>query len=1634
MFNPVRRSTEVLRPTAAVFFQLVLILLCLAFAATASADPVADALDQPLLTFSTTDNAYWTSQKTVTHDGSDALKVSGVGGGIGAPVNLSVTVTGDATVSFFWRLVSENTGDLARFQIDGVEQPVTLNAPSGWKKVTAQTGGPGEHTLVWSYSKTSPDTGKDALYLDELRIQQKPATGAPVLLRQSTAAQASWGRNVRLEVEATGGALAFQWYEGENGDTSHPVLGATSPNLLTPPVTENKTYWVRVSNLRGSFDSATAAVTLLDSSPGTLKGMGDGEDGQLGPDFVGYLPRGLVPEKDVASVAAGFRHSLFIRTDGSLWGMGRNHLGQLGDGTTIDREEPIHIADGVSKATAGFSRSLFLKTDGTLWAMGENGGGQLGDGTEINRLSPVQIATEVASVSAGSGNTLFIKTDGSLWTFGSNFSGELGDGTTTPRSTPAMVATGVRQAASGTGFSIFLKTDGTLWGMGDNTVGQLGNNPAVDQLTPVQIATDVANIAAGGYETFFIKNDGTMWKTGERVRVPEMFTTNVAKIAAGYQHTLLLKTDGSLWTYGSNEYGQLGDGFRLTSRTVPAKIADGVADIAAGGYHSLFVGTDGMLWGMGAGLSAAQPTTSPSPAVIQTETIQMAAGSAHTLFLKSDGTLWAIGQNEAGQLGDGTTVKRARPVQTASDVRQAAAGGNISLFIKNDFSLWLSGYTGVIQVGTGSPTTARATPFQIGTEAAFVAARDARAYVITRGGSLRQLDTSLNNAGQTVEIATGVAQVAPGDDHLLFLKTDGSLWTSGNNQFGQLGDGSKTWRGHPLPVARDVVRIAAGAHHSLFLKADGSLWGMGLNYYGELGAGSPSSITTPVQIASDVAEIAAGLGSTFFIKTDRSVWAVGRNERGQLGDGTEGSTADRATPVQISTNGMSIATGLLHSLLLTGPHHRVTFDLGAYGTRSADGALVQYVPEGSSALAPSVTPVDGQVFVGWEGAFDAVLEDLTIHARYLQRQVITFSVPASIRFTPGTPTTFTPTATASSGLPVIFQVRSGPATIGLDGVVTITDAGNVTLVASQPGDATWASATPVQRTISVTGNAQKITFPQPAASTYGAEPFALSATASSGLPVAFTVVSGPAIFEDGKLTVTEVGKVVIQADQSGGDGFSPAPAVRRTLVVGKALLTVRAEDASRLVGEANPAFALTYTGFVGEDAANTELAILNLQTPPTASVKATKRSSAGTYPITISGGLDDHYTFVAEKPPGLLTVRGFGGTYEALITNGEGPGSIPLGKLTLTLPSNALSYTGRLTLAAEAKTLIVTSASADDTSGPFTDFGDGDAVIAQWFTGDASDSYLLSLKITSDGILTGTLKRDGAQIAILAHGSRLYDRADTEVAARAGRYTMLFYPASGMFEFSGPAPRGFGYATATISGPGTLAFKGKLADGTPITSSVRATTALKHLLWHNVYPARPGSFLAGPITLSSYPEANPLVWKQTPVSDDPAAEPGFGHLRTGLAISRWLPPVAAGAGRPATSLPQRLGLADTAKETGIVALYHESNLIELSELPVAALIYPSGKSTAEYTTTKWKISINSTLGTFDGSFEMPDPTGETTVRKTVRFSGALRPIYEGDTTGVIGGGFLVFPTWPSMESVEPHTGQIRLYDSAIPSP
>lgn len=150
---------------------------------------------------------------------------------------------------------------------------------------------------------------------------------------------------------------------------------------------------------------------------------------------------------------------------------------------------------------------------------------------------------------------------------------------------------------------------------------------------------------------------------------------------------------------------------------------------------------------------------------------------------------------------------------------------------------------------------------------------------------------------------------------------------------------------------------------------------------------------------------------------------------------------------------------------------------------------------------------------------------------------------------------------------------------------------------------------------------QTISFTKPASPTYGDADFTLKATASSGLPVTFTIDNTTAATVSGdKLHILKAGTIKISAKQNGNDIYEAATA-EEILTIAKKELIVSAEDKIKFQGDPLPAFTLTYKGFVGDENPS------KLTDLPLATTTATIDSAPGTYPITVSGGTSENYTF-----------------------------------------------------------------------------------------------------------------------------------------------------------------------------------------------------------------------------------------------------------------------------------------------------------------------------------------------------------------------------------------------------------------------
>ncbi len=225
------------------------------------------------------------------------------------------------------------------------------------------------------------------------------------------------------------------------------------------------------------------------------------------------------------------------------------------------------------------------------------------------------------------------------------------------------------------------------------------------------------------------------------------------------------------------------------------------------------------------------------------------------------------------------------------------------------------------------------------------------------------------------------------------------------------------------------------------------------------------------------------------------------------------------------------------------------------------------------------------------------------------------------------------TASTTSGLTLGYAIQSGPATISGSTVTLNGTAGAVVVEVTQAGNLNYnASSSTVSFAVNnpaLTG--QTITFNGLSDKSYGAAGFELTATASSTLAVSYSVVSGAATVSGSTVTITGAGVITIRASQNGNETYNAATPVEQSFTSNKAVLTGIADNKSNIFGEAIPVLTFTINGYVNGDN------VVAITTEPSIATLATGGSDAGTYSITLSGGVADNYSFNLVN--GVLTIN-----------------------------------------------------------------------------------------------------------------------------------------------------------------------------------------------------------------------------------------------------------------------------------------------------------------------------------------------------------------------------------------------------------
>ena len=662
--------------------------------------------------------------------------------------------------------------------------------------------------------------------------------------------------------------------------------------------------WKQIS----SYNQNVCAVSFTDK----LYCWGSNAAGQVGDGttapraqptavLAGAIPAGVTIES--VSVGSVFVCALASNDQAYCWGSNSN--GQLGDNSTVSKLVPTAVAQGDRPAGVTFQE---VKTGGThacgigsngvgyCWGLSSNG--QLGVNSTAQRLVPTYISqgaipagSTLKQIALGDAHTCAVASNDLMYCWGSNSGGQVGNNSNTQR----VIPTAVSQGSVPTGVvasTIYAKgshtcaiaTNNLAYCWGSNASGQVGNNSAaVARITPA--AVSLGAMPAG---------------------------TTIKSLGLGSQHTCALASNNVTYCWGLNSSSRLGDG-TTTNRIVPvastqAQIPNGTTtrQIDGGDAYTCVLGSDDQTYCLGNNGSGTfgNGTTNSSTTLVAASSVPLGAtepiidsgitaATYHTCAVGSENSLYCWGYNINGQLGDGTTTQRTSPVAVVrgaipatAKIRQVSSRAHHTCALASDSKAYCWGNNTDGRLGDGS-TTQRTSP------------------VAVSQGAIP--------AGLTIR------QISAGVSHSCAIASDNKAYCWGNNDSGQLGDGTTTQRSEPVAVLQGAIpagltirQITAGSFVTCAIASDNKAYCWGNNERGQIGDNTTTQRSTAVAVlqgatptGATIRQIAQGNLMTCAIASDDKPYCWGANGNGQLGDGT---TTDRLVPTAVALNALPSGT------------------------------------------------------------------------------------------------------------------------------------------------------------------------------------------------------------------------------------------------------------------------------------------------------------------------------------------------------------------------------------------------------------------------------------------------------------------------------------------------------------------------------------------------------------------------------------------------------------------------------------------------------------------------------------------------------------------------------------------------------
>ncbi len=565
------------------------------------------------------------------------------------------------------------------------------------------------------------------------------------------------------------------------------------------------------------------------------------------------------------------------------------------------------------------------------------------------------VATTYLAVSASGLHSCGLGVEGDLYCWGDNSHGQLGNsrgGANQKEISPSAVGGGAKwlQADAGLYHTCAIKADNSLWCWGYDTEGQLGadsySSYHPDLVLPAQVGElrDWQSVSAGSTHSCGIRSDKSLWCWGSNhfgelgngegdfgmgdsspVRVGNW--TDWESVSCGAGFSCGLRGDQSLWCWGNNFFGALGDGSG-ENQSVPTLLGEAGPwlSLSVGDSHGCAVKSDQSLWcwgyhgsgQVGVGDDADDFVMQPLQVGDSFEWISVTAGSYHSCGTQTGGRAFCWGDNRLGQLGDSTGLSRTYPMEVSSTAK------------------WIS-LTSATTHSCGVDDSHQLYCWGDNTDG-----------MLGRGREPQKLSPS--------EVLTGSVwlQVAAANEFSCAINDDDAgLYCWGKNNAGQLGINQPQDLPEPRKVGSDSwAYIATGSEHACGITQAGALYCWGEGSAGQVGDGLGLDSPLLVQIGdlTDWTMLSLGGSHSCALRSDSTLWCWGASHLGQVGDGSTGFNLE---PVEIGRGieWVDISLGEDHSCALDSDGN-----LWCWGDNSS-GQLGDSSPglEGDTTLPSKIT-------------------------------------------------------------------------------------------------------------------------------------------------------------------------------------------------------------------------------------------------------------------------------------------------------------------------------------------------------------------------------------------------------------------------------------------------------------------------------------------------------------------------------------------------------------------------------------------------------------------------------------------------------------------------------------------------------